>query len=99
MTSGAGSEARFERRDATLVFPSAAGPIAVTVCSPRIVRVALGASPTPEISYVAPQRWAPAPFEVTEGEVVRLATRDLRLDVETEPLRLTFSDPTGNLPG
>jgi alpha-glucosidase (family GH31 glycosyl hydrolase) len=95
VTSDAGSGARFERRDATLVFPSAAGPIAVTVCSPRIVRVALGASPTPEISYVVPRRWAPVPFEVTDGEVVRLATRDLRLDVEAEPLRLTFSDPNG----
>ena len=44
-----------QRRDATLHFASAAGPIAVTVCSPRIVRVALGASPTPEHSFVVPR--------------------------------------------
>ena len=95
VTRGAGSGARFERRDATLGFSSAAGPIAVTVCSPRIVRVALGASQAPEISYVVPRSWAPTPFEITEGEVVRLATSDLQLDVETEPLRLTFGDPAG----
>jgi alpha-glucosidase len=95
VTRGAGSGARFERRGATLGFSSAAGPIGVTVCSPRIVRVTLGASRAPEISYVAPRSWAPASFEITEGEVVRLATSDLQLDVETEPLRLTFGDPAG----
>ncbi len=34
-------------------------------------------------------------FEVAEGEPVRLATSDLRLEVETSPLRLTFADAGG----
>ena len=59
--SAGGTGAPFERRGATLHFPGADVPVAVTVCSPRIVRVALGANATSETSFVAPRTWAPTP--------------------------------------
>ena len=42
-----------------------------------------------------PRAWAPAPFEITDGEVVHLATRDLRLAIDTPALRLAFADASG----
>jgi hypothetical protein len=39
--------------------------------------------------------WAPTPFDVADGEPVRLSTRDLRLEIEASPLRLTFADAAG----
>jgi len=78
-----------------LHFPGADVPVAVTVCSPRIVRVALGANATSETSFVAPRTWAPTPFDATDGEVVRMTTSDLQLACETKPLRLTFADAAG----
>jgi hypothetical protein len=94
-TPGGGAGALFARQDTTLHFDTASGPIAVTVCSPRIVRVAFGASHPPEQSFVLPRAWAPAPFEITDGEVVHLATRDLRLAIDTPALRLAFADASG----
>ena len=76
-------------------FPGADVPVAVTVCSPRIVRVGLGANAASETSFVAPRTWAPTPFEATDGEVVRITTSDLQLACETKPLRLTFADAAG----
>ncbi|HEV8586453.1 MAG TPA: TIM-barrel domain-containing protein, partial [Methylomirabilota bacterium] len=58
-----------------------------------MVRVTLG--PPPDLSYVAARTWASAPSEVTEGEPVPLATSDLRLEIETRPLRLTFANAAG----
>jgi len=80
---------RIERRDATLRLTGGPEPIAVTVCSPRIVRVSFGPTPSPEISFVAPRTWASPPVEITDGPSTRLATSDLRMDVEPEPFRLT----------
>src|SRR5262249_54439101 len=86
---------RIERRDATLQLAGAPEPIAVTLGSPRVVRVSFGPSVSPELSYVAPRAWTPPPFEITEGPVVRLVTSDLRLDVQADPFRLTFADADG----
>src|SRR5580765_5476618 len=93
--SAGGNATRFERRGASLRFSSAADPVEVTFCSSRIVRVSLGAGESPAASFVGPRVWAPPPFEVVDGEPVRLATSDLRLEVETRPLRLTFTDAAG----
>ena len=57
--------------------------------------MSLGAGESPAASFVGPRVWAPPPFEVVDGEPVRLATSDLRLEVETGPLRLTFADAAG----
>ncbi|HKQ67532.1 MAG TPA: hypothetical protein VJZ73_21105, partial [Methylomirabilota bacterium] len=93
------SAGRFQRRDASLSFAGDAGPVTVTICSPRIVRVSFGASATAsgadEVSFVGPRAWAPTPFDVADGEPVRVSTRDLRLEVDTSPLRLTFADAAG----
>jgi alpha-glucosidase len=94
-TPGGTTRTRFARRDASVHFDTASGPIVVTVCSPRIVRVVFGASQLPERPLVVPRSWEPAPFEVTDGEVVRLATSDLRLAMETPVLRLAFADASG----
>jgi alpha-D-xyloside xylohydrolase len=83
------------RQDASLRFAGAAGSVAVTICTSRIVRVSLGATQTSGASFVAPRTWASPPFEVADGEPVRIATSDLRLEVETNPLRLTFADAAG----
>ncbi len=90
-----GSGARFERRDAALHFAGGPDPIAVTVCSPRIVRVTLGASGASDTSFVVPRTWAPTPLETTDGEVVRIKTSDLQLACETQPVRLAFADASG----
>src|SRR2546430_22588 len=80
--------------DGRLRFTSEAGPIEVSVCTPRIVRVTLGA-PAP-LSFVEPRTWAPVAFESAGGEPVSsVATRDLRVEVETRPLRLAFADAAG----
>src|SRR2546423_4818802 len=79
--------------DARLRFTSEAGPLEVSVCTPRIVRVTLGAPAW--LSFVEPRTWAPVAFESAGGEPVRVATRDLRVEVETRPLRLAFADAAG----
>src|SRR6266850_916440 len=79
--------------DGRLRFTSEAGPLEVSVCTPRIVRVTLGA-PAP-LSFVEPRTWAPVAFASAGGEPVRVATRDLRVEVETRPLRLAFADAAG----
>jgi Domain of unknown function (DUF4968) len=83
------------REDASLHFTGAAGSVAVTVCTPRIVRASLGASQTSEASAVDPRVWASTPFEIAHGEPVRIATSDLWLEGETNPVRLTFADAAG----
>ena len=73
----------FERLDASTVgFPAGNPELAVTVLTPRIVRVALtqtGREPGP--SYVVDRAVAPAPFDVVDGDPVRLVTTDLRVEV------------------
>jgi len=68
--------------DGRLRFTTEAGPLEISVCTPRIVRVTLG-TPAP-LSFVEPRTWAPVAFESTGGEPVRrVATRDLSIEVET----------------
>ena len=88
---------RFERSGSTVRFDHAGAPVTVTVCTSRIVRVELAderdvAGP----SYVDPRSWADSPFEVLDGEPVRLSTPDLRVEAATSPLRLSFLDASGN---
>ena len=85
---------RFERIDAsTLTFPGNDPKISVTVLAPRIVRVALAQTdPATTPSYVADREWPPAPFEVVEGNPVRVVTADLHVEVTTEPLRIALLD-------
>jgi alpha-glucosidase (family GH31 glycosyl hydrolase) len=82
-------------RDAGLDFASEGGPVRLTFCSPRIVRVAFGTEPATGASFVAPRTWAPPSIQIAEGDPIRLATTDLRLEVATSPLRLTFAGPAG----
>ena len=93
------SAGRFQRRDGGLSFAGDAGPVTVTICSPRIVRVSFGASAiasgADEVSFVGARAWAPTPFDVTDGEPVRVSTRDVRLEIDASPLRLTFADAAG----
>jgi alpha-glucosidase len=86
---------RIERRDATLHLAGGSEPISVTVVSPRIVRVSFAKSASPTISYVAPRAWTPPSFDLTDGASVRLATGDLRVEVQPDPFRLTFADASG----
>ena len=46
-------------------------------------------------SYVAERRWPAIPFELVEGDTLRLATAALGVEVAATPLRLTFLDPAG----
>jgi alpha-glucosidase len=90
--------ARFDRLAAsTLSFPGGDCAVAVTVLTPRIVRVELtqtGQEAGP--SYVADREWPPTPFDVVDGEPLRLVTTALRVEVETTPLRIAFLDPHGD---
>ena len=88
---------RFERSGSTVRFDNAGSPVTVTVCTSRIVRVELVdergvAGP----SYVGPRSWAGSPFEVLDGDRVRLSTADLRIEAATSPVRLTFLDASGD---
>ncbi len=82
-------------RDAGLELASTSGPVAVTFCSPRIVRVSFGEDRPPTASFVAPRIWTPPAIEVTEGEPVRVGTSALRLEAASDPWRLTFADAAG----
>jgi alpha-glucosidase len=89
--------ARFDRLNvSTLRFPGESD-VAVTIVTPRIVRVELeqtGHAAGPP--YVADREWAQAPFEIVDGEPVRLVTTDLEIQVERTPLRLAFLDSQGD---
>ena len=83
-----------KRDGSSLRFRDGASDVTVTILSPRIVRVALaGGEAAP--SFVADRPWAPTPFEVSEGEPLRVATGDLGIEIATDPLRLSFLDPRG----
>jgi len=62
-------------RDAGLDFASADGPVKVTFCSSRIVRVAFGTDHAAGASFVAPRAWAPPSIQVAEGDPARLFDR------------------------
>ncbi|MET0851357.1 MAG: hypothetical protein ABW020_09535, partial [Candidatus Rokuibacteriota bacterium] len=85
---------RLERRDESLQLPGAGSPV-LTVCTSRIVRVSVGASPPAEASFVGPRTWAPAAFDLADGEPARISTGDLRIEVASDPMRLTFAGATG----
>jgi alpha-glucosidase (family GH31 glycosyl hydrolase) len=100
---------RFERRDAsTLIFPGGGVPVSVTILTSRIVRVSCRLADQPdEPSHVAERSWAPVPFDVLEGEPVRVVTADFQAAVATAPprpprsagvappMRISFLDPRG----
>ncbi|MFI5326447.1 MAG: TIM-barrel domain-containing protein, partial [Candidatus Rokuibacteriota bacterium] len=86
----------FARDGSTVRFGSAGSTTAVSICSPRIIRVDLevgGQAAGP--SHVEARAWAGAPFEIVDGEPLRLATADLRIEVTTDPVRLAFLDAAG----
>jgi alpha-glucosidase (family GH31 glycosyl hydrolase) len=101
---------RFERRDpSTLVFPGGEAHVSVTILTSRIVRVSCGRADQPEgHSHVAERSWPPVPFDVAEGEPVRVVTADLQAAIATAPprrartgvaapaLRISFLDPRGD---
>ena len=87
---------RFARSGSTVRFDHGGSPVAVTVCTSRIVRVELaGERDAAGPSYVGPRSWAGSPFEILDGERVRLSTGDLHVEAATSPLRLTFLDAAG----
>ena len=87
----------FHRSGSTVRFDNAGSPVTVTVCTSRIVRVELsGERDAPGPSYVGPRSWAGAPFEVLDGDLVRLSTADVRIEAATDPVRLTFLDASGD---
>jgi alpha-glucosidase (family GH31 glycosyl hydrolase) len=70
--------------------------VAVTVLSPRIVRVEVmderhAAGP----SYVADRSWPAAPFDIVTGDTLRLTTTALGVEAAAAPLHLAFLDPAG----
>jgi alpha-glucosidase (family GH31 glycosyl hydrolase) len=87
---------RYEREGSILRFGGEGSQIAVTFCTPRIVRVELAGDgdPTP-LSYLGPRQWPGVPVEIDDDEPLRLATADLRVEVTTTPWRLTFLDRAG----
>ena len=87
---------RFRRTGTSVWFDHGGAQVGITVCAPRILRVELtdgGSAASP--SYVGPRSWAASPFEIDDGERVRLSTADLRVEAATQPLRLTFLDAGG----
>jgi alpha-glucosidase (family GH31 glycosyl hydrolase) len=87
---------RFEREGTTLRFPRAGAPLALTLCSPRIVRVEGGGSGPPAPSSVIRGDWPAPAFEITEGPAVRIATTELGIEIATPSTQLTFLDGTGD---
>src|SRR5262249_27143336 len=94
--TAASSSPRFERSGSTVRVAADGARIALTVCSPRIVRVALedgtrAAAP----SYVGERSWPTIPWKLSEGEAFRLTTADLAVELTDEPARLSFLDAAG----
>ena len=80
----------------TLRFGRAGARTAVSICSPRIIRVELeveGQVAGP--SHLDAQAWAATRFEAIEGDPLRLTTADLTIEVAPDPVRLAFLDSTG----
>ena len=85
-----------ERTGSGLRIDGGSGRIALTVCTPRIVRVALEAGETAAPSFVGPRTWAPPRFEIADGPPLRLATADLSVEIQADPMRLSFAGSTGD---
>src|SRR5712691_3733174 len=87
---------RFERSGSTVRFDHDGAPVALTVCTSRIVRVERADERDVAVpSYVGPRSWAGSPFEILEGERIRLSTADLQVEASTRPVRLTLFDAAG----
>src|SRR5712692_6881622 len=89
---------RFERSGSTVRFDHDGAPVSVTVCTSHIVRVELAderdvAGP----SYVGPRSWAGSPFEILDGERVRLSTRRSSRRGGDEPAPADLSRRRGRL--
>ena len=90
------SPPRFERNGATARFADNGARVTLTVCTPRIVRVELEDDVhTAGPSYVGERSWPAVPFQMLDGEPVRLTTPDLTVEIGTGPLRLAFLDSSG----
>src|SRR5215467_3919224 len=94
--TAASSSSRFERSGSTVRVAADGARIALTVCSTRIVRVALeDGTPAAAPSYVGEQSWSAVPWKLSEGEPLRLTTTDLGVELTREPARLSFLDAAG----
>jgi alpha-glucosidase (family GH31 glycosyl hydrolase) len=70
--------------------------IAVTVCTSRIVRVALARDRRAGgVSHVEPREWPGGPADVVDGDPTRITTADLTVEVSRDPVRLSLLDRRG----
>jgi alpha-glucosidase (family GH31 glycosyl hydrolase) len=93
-----GAASRFAQDGSTFRFGEGTSQVSVTICTPRIVRIELGADRLGAgPSYVGPRDWPAVPLCVDASEPVRVATADLRVEVSTAPLRLAFLDAAGTM--
>jgi alpha-glucosidase (family GH31 glycosyl hydrolase) len=70
--------------------------VSITVCTPRIVRIERASEGQHAgLSYVGARDWPGASVDLVDGEPVRLATTELRVEVSIAPLRLAFLDAAG----
>src|SRR5688572_16728741 len=82
------------REGATIRLPAGDEQVSVTFCTSRIVRVRLEyAGSDPGLSYVEPRAWPEPPLEIRSGELLRVTSSDLAVQIATQPLRLSFEDP------
>jgi alpha-glucosidase len=87
---------RFAREGSTLRFGRAGSRVAISICSPRIVRVELAdAGAAAGLSHLESRAWPASAFEIVEGEPCRLSTADVTIEVATDPVRLAFLDAAG----
>ena len=90
--------AMLTRVGATFSVATALGQLAITVCTPRIVRVRLvldGQTQGP--SYLELHQWPPVELVVREGSPTLIETGALCVHIDPQPLTLTFLD-TGGTP-
>ena len=92
----ASSSSRFERSESTVRVAADSARIALTVCTSRIVRVAVeDGAPSTAPSYVGERSWPAVPWELAEGDPLRLRTADLGVELTRDPARLSFLDAAG----
>src|SRR5215467_6725754 len=96
LMTAASSSPRFERSGSTVRIPVDGERIALTVCTSRIIRVALeNGAPAAAPSYVGERSWPAVAFQVGEGESLRLTTADLAVEASVDAARLSFLDAAG----
>src|SRR5579872_1681827 len=87
----------WRRTGATLTVTGAPVPVAITICTPRIVRIRFGnGSQPPESSYVPVREWSCAAFTEEAGPPASIATDGIMVGVTTDPWCVTFADRLGN---